>query len=137
LALVLAVFCACQRDRPFHTVATYETAHGRYAVRMEASGLVRAGADVSEESSAVLRIAALDPAPVAARSASLRVAMRRGQMQFGSEALSRFISGAGCSGTPEELEELLSAVNGVLLGPKGTLMAGQTRVLKVASTTFE
>jgi len=38
---------------------------------------------------------------------------------------------------PDELDELVAATEGVLLGPKGTLMAGQSKWLKVVSTTFD
>jgi hypothetical protein len=38
---------------------------------------------------------------------------------------------------PEELDELVSATYGVLLGPQGTLMPGQTKALKVVSVAFD
>jgi hypothetical protein len=69
----------------------------------------------------------------------LRIALRQGQVELagGEGALPRLLTDAGYPVLPEELEELSSAVYGVLLGPKGTLMSGQTKVLTVVSTTFD
>ena len=75
--------------------------------------------------------------------------MRQGQVHLGSElhvqgtlpsrtreALFSLLSDAGCAPVSEEVEEVWSAIEGVLFGPNGTLMSGQTSVLKVLSTSF-
>ena len=117
---------------------------------MEANGTVRGGADLSDQSSAVLTFRASSASRSAARDpVTLQVALRDGQVQIGGGlerpalapgqgggVLSPLLSEAGCSPVSDELEELWSATEGVLLGPKGTLMSGQTRVLVVHSTTF-
>jgi hypothetical protein len=47
------------------------------------------------------------------------------------------LSDAGYAVHADELEELVSATEGVLYGPKGTLMSGQSRCLRVVSTHFD
>jgi hypothetical protein len=142
---------ACQRDYSFRTVAEYQAPRSGYSIRIDAQGLVRAGADVSERSSGVVAIWATNRPGQPDRSAfTFSVALRQGRVRFGPESLvegswpgrheeapSHFLSDAGLFVVPEEMQELSSAVEGALLGPKGTLMAGQTKVLDVVSTTFE
>ncbi len=54
----------------------------------------------------------------------------------GAQVLARLLSDRGYAVNADELDELASATEGVLLGPKGTLMSGQSRCLRVVSTTF-
>jgi hypothetical protein len=143
--------CACQRDYSFRTVAEYQAPRSGYSIRIDAQGVVRAGADVSEHSSGVVAIWATNTPGQAESSAfAFNVALRQGRVRFGPESLvegswhgrdeeelSHFLSDAGLFVAPEEMQELSSAVEGALLGPKGTLMAGQTKVLGVVSTTFD
>jgi hypothetical protein len=148
---------ACQRDRRFQTVAVYEAPRSGCLIRVEASGVVRAGADLSQQSSARVAFGPKSDSSSRAgqdssvpRAGALDVAFQDGYVRFGSEsymqgsaprwtldALSSLLSGAGCSPDAAEAEELLSAIEGVLFGPKGTKMSGQTRALKVVSTAFE
>jgi hypothetical protein len=121
------------------------------STRMVAIGVVRAGADMSEQSTAALTFwSASGPAAEAATSITAAAALRNGQVVFGGESspegawlarggqrLSRFLSNAGYSSVPEELDELVSATYGVLLGPKGTRMPGQTKALRVVSVAFD
>jgi hypothetical protein len=85
-----------------------------------------------------------DLAPVA-----VKVALRGSQVHFGddlpaegawpepgAQVLSRLLSDGGYAVHADELDELVSATEGVLVGPKGTLMSGQSRWLRVVSTTF-
>lgn len=146
--LAMALPCACRGDRPFHTVAVYEAPLSRCAIRMEARGVVRGGDDVSVRSSAVLtftRSGGADPdrrPPV-----TTQAALREGWLWIGNqraspgrqagEAISPLLEAAGCAPIAQELEELGGATEGVLLGPKGTMMSGQTRALRVVSTTFD
>jgi hypothetical protein len=51
--------------------------------------------------------------------------------------LSGLLSDRGYAVYPDELDELFSATQGALLGPKGTLMSGQSKYLRVISTSFE
>jgi hypothetical protein len=125
---------ACRADRPFRTVAVYEAPRGQCSIRMEGQGVVRGGADLSEDSGATLTVRATEERNRVGREvASLSVAFHEETLQFGAGAetqvawhepgrmaLSGLMSDAGCSVVPEELEELLTAVYGVLLGPKGS-----------------
>jgi hypothetical protein len=54
----------------------------------------------------------------------------------GAQVLSRLLSDRGYAVDADELDELASATEGFLLGPKGTMMSGQSRYLRVVSTTF-
>jgi hypothetical protein len=54
----------------------------------------------------------------------------------GTHLVSRLLSEGGYAIYPDEVDELVSAVEGVLSGPKGTFMSGQTRVLRVVSVSF-
>jgi len=150
VALVAALLLSgCEGDRQVHTVAVYEAPLSRCTVRMEARGVVRAVADMSQQSSVVVTWQSAS-GPAVAGPFSIQAALRQGQVEFGDEpsakgawparggeVFSRLLSTAGYSPVPEELEELLSATYGVLLGPKGTLMPGQTRALRVVSVTFD
>jgi hypothetical protein len=147
---VVALLCACERDRQFHTVALYEAPRGHYFIRIEGKGVVRAGDDMSQQASGVLTVSpSSTPGPAGPPPVILEVTLRGSQVQFGNQWLadgsgpdrgalgvSRLLSDGGYSVHPDELDELVSATEGVLLGPKGTLMSGQTRVLKVVATTF-
>ena len=149
--LALAVSSACQSDRPFHAVAVYDAPDSGCSVRMEARGVVRSGRDLSDQAAATLTIRSTTaqrsagPAPV-----TVQVALAQGRVLFGDEfqvqgtlptrsreALASVLSNAGCSPVPDEVEELWSAIEGVLFGPKATLMSGQTKVLSVLSTSFD
>jgi hypothetical protein len=145
----LSLLSGCEGDHPFHTVAVYEAPRSGYTVRMEASGVVLSGADMSEESSAVLAFAK-GPGGESASPVTIRLGLWRGRFRFGDdvefdgtwharseEVLSRLLRDAGFLFVPEELTETLSAAEGVLLGPKGTLMSGQTIALKVVSVKFD
>jgi len=148
--LTIGLACGCQSDRHFHTVAVYEAPGSSCLIRMEADGVVRSGADLSDQSSVILTVGATTPPGSAGHTrVNLRVTMRQGQVDLGSEsyaqgtlpsrtreALFSLLSDAGCAPVSEEMEEVWSAIEGVLFGPKGTLMSGQTRVLKVVSTSF-
>jgi hypothetical protein len=118
---------------------------------MEADGVVRSGADLSDQSSAILTVGATTaPGSAGHARVNLRVTLRQGRVHLGSEstvqgtlpsrtreALVSLLSEAGCAPVSEEVEEVWSAIEGVLFGPKGTLMSGQTSVLRVLSTSFD
>jgi len=148
--LMVAFSFACQGDRHFHTVAVYGAPGSSCSIRMEANGVVRSGADLSDQSTGILFFdATTSPSSPGRKPVTLQVALRNGQVQFGNEiyvqgtlpsrsreVLTSLLSDAGCSPVSEEVEELWSAIEGVLFGPKGTLMSGQTSVLNVLSTSF-
>ena len=149
--LVIGLACGCQSDRHFLTVAVYEAPGSGCLIRMEADGVVHSGADLSDESSATLTVGATTPPGSAGHARiSLRVTLREGQVYLGSdstvqgtlpsrtrEALFSLLSEAGRAPVSGVVEEVWSAIEGVLFGPKGTLMSGQTSVLKVLSTSFD
>jgi hypothetical protein len=149
-AAAVALLCACEQDYRFHTVAVYEATRGHYSIRIEGSGVVDAGHDLSQRSSGVLTVSPVGAsAPAAPAPVSVDIVLRGSQMQFSTEwqaddpgpargaaMVSRLLSDRGYSVFPDELEELVSAAEGVLLGPKATLMSGQSKVLRVVSTTF-
>jgi hypothetical protein len=136
---------ACQRDDRFRTVARYEAPAGHYQVDIHAQGLVRGGADLSAESGATVEF---NPSP-ASSGQRVRLDVRAVEGQaFEVEALgSRPCQETGGMArllgqwryselSLEEVAETCRAIQGALLGPKATLMAGQTRSLRVLETTF-
>jgi hypothetical protein len=147
----IVLLSACQRDYRFRTVAIYEAPRGRYSIRIEGDGVVRAGHDISQQSFGLLLVSPSrgsgnpDLVPV-----TVRLALRGSQVHYGDDLpaegaapdpsgsmLSGLLSDRGYAVYPDELDELVSAAEGVLLGPKGTLMSGQSKCLRVISTSFE
>jgi len=140
-----ALVGACRGDRSFRTTAIYEAPRAGCSAGIEARGVVRDGADVSDRSSA--RVALRATAGSAARpSATLVASLEDGRVRMGVagveatpgeslEILAGAWSRAGCAAAPDEMVEMRAAIEGTLLGPKGMLMSGQTRFLKVVSTT--
>jgi len=149
-AAVIALLSACQRDYQFHTVAVYEAPRGRYSIRIDCQGVVRAGHDISQQSFGLLTVSpSSESGPADLAPVEVKVALRESQVYFGDDLLaegawpepgaqflSRLLSDGGYAVYADELEELVSATEGVLVGPKGTLMSGQSRCLRVVSTTF-
>jgi hypothetical protein len=147
---VIALLSACQRDYQFQTVAVYEAPRGRYSIRIDGQGVVRAGHDMSQQSFGLLTLSPSSEGPADRAPVAVTVALRGSQLHYGddllaegvrpepgAQVLSRLLSDGGYTVYADELGELVSAIEGVLLGPKGTLMSGQTRCLKVVSTTFD
>ena len=149
-AVALAPLPACQRDHRFHTVAVYDAPRGRYSVHIEASGVVRAGEDLSRQSSGVLSVSpSFDAKPAGPARVVVEITLHdtevsldrerfaQGQGDRGEAAMTGLLSRAGYSVDREEAAEVVSAVEGALLGPKATLMSGQTRALSVRSVRFD
>ena len=149
--VAMALLSACQRDYQFHTVAVYEAPRGRYTIRIDGQGVVRAGHDISQQSFGLLTVSPSSEAGPTDRLApvAVKVTLRESQVHFGddlpaegawpepgAQALSRRLSDGGYAVYADELDELVSATEGVLFGPKGTLMSGQSRCLRVVSTDF-
>jgi hypothetical protein len=137
--LVLALFTGCQRDYRFTTVAVYAAPHSACTIRLETRGIVRAGADVSRESTGTLTLRREPPGAPALR---LPLVLGDDGPRIDGEPAATAPLGArlaqsGCTPEAGELKEIRSAIEGALSGPKGTLMAGQTKVLKVTSVQFD
>jgi hypothetical protein len=73
-SVAMVLLCACQRDYSFHTVAVYDAPASRCSVRMEAKGVVRAGADLSDQSTGLLEVHPMAEAGPARAPVTLRVA---------------------------------------------------------------
>lgn len=137
---------ACQTDYRFRTVARYEAPAGRYQVEIHAQGLVRAGADLSTESNATVEFrpspassgqrSRFDVRSVEGQTFEVELLGSRPCLETGG--LARLLGEWGYSGlSPDEVAETCRAIEGALSGPKGTLMAGQSRSLRVLETTFQ
>lgn len=151
LALLMGLMCACQRDYSFHTRAAYEAPRGGFRIDIEATGIVRTGADLSEEASATAR---LTPG-AGTEGRPLRVEVHLpGQGSFavdeepsgpvwfrGTGAEDSFVGvlrQAGYSTSPTaELREVYPVLHAALRGPKATVMEGQTQVLRVVRIAFQ
>jgi hypothetical protein len=148
--LALLLLGGCQRDYTFHTVGHYEAPTGHYEIAIDATGKVRAGSDLSDEATATVRIT---PAPGAAGdSLHLLIVLpdrltwtlgrgARGSLPWAGagavDTLASLLRRAGYPDSPPvELREFYGAIEGALLGPKATLMEGQTTSLRVLGVTF-
>lgn len=142
-ALVAAALIAgCQADRPFKTSAVYETGDGRCTMRLETQGVVRAGDDLARDADGRITLSSTTQQP-GAPPIDAAVVLRSGDLTIdgarGAEndvLLAAHLAAAGCSPTADERAEIRRAIEGALVGPKGTLMDGQTKVLKVPSVQF-
>jgi len=139
LSVAAAVAGACQRDYQFKTTAVYRLSDARCTVRFETHGFVRAGADVSRDSEGQLIVQRTGAPPVRAP-----IVLANGQPAIESASgpeldrvLGSRLADAGCTPTPDERAEVLRALEGALAGPKGTLMEGQAKTLKVVSVKFD
>ena len=145
----LACLLACQRDYRFKTHARYEAPLAHLQISIEASGLVRAGADLSEAATARVRIGPIPPAPGPLVELTITLPDRlaywvnggptgRGSWPPRSGAgLAELLRVIGYGSLPpDELAEMERAIAGALAGPKATLMGGQTRTLLVLETSF-
>ena len=129
----------CQRDYQFKTTAVYRMTDARCTVRVETHGLVRAGADLSRDAEGLLTLQRTSAppfrVPIVLANGETTVEAARGAER--EQFLGSLFAGAGCTASPAELTEIMGALEGALLGPKGTVMDGQTKILKVTSVTFD
>ena len=138
-----ALIAGCQTDRPFETSAVYQTGDGRCTMRFETRGVVRAGNDLARDAEGRLTLSSSAQEPGAPPLHAI-VVLRSGDLTMDGALgpgvdtlLAVNLTAVGCALTPAEQAELRRAMEGALAGPKGTLMAGQTKVLKVTSVQFE
>ncbi|MEZ4227083.1 MAG: hypothetical protein R3B13_39460 [Polyangiaceae bacterium] len=131
---------------PFHSRGVYEAPKSAYRVEVLGEGRVAAGADVTSAGSGLARFcSAAGAVPLTlkvsgtASTASYELGPTRGSVAWAGrsrEASLRMLLGkAGLSHfDAAELDESIRAIDGMLAGPKGTLLAGQTRSLRVVTT---
>jgi hypothetical protein len=138
---------------PFHSRGVYEAPHSGYRFEVVGSGSVAAGADVSDSGSGLVRFCPLLGTSAATLSLELRAGSgsaryeisgtlsEKGSASWGSRnsvtTLQTQLSKAGYAHLDKaELDESVRAIEGVLAGPKGTVLAGQSRSLGVVATTL-
>ena len=138
-ACVMLVATGCQRDYQFKTTAVYRMTDERCTIRVETRGLVRAGADLSRDADGqlILQRTGAPPfrVPIVLQNGETTLEAARGAER--EQFLGSLFSGAGCTASPAEVTEIMGALDGALSGPKGTMMEGQTKILKVTSVTFD
>ncbi len=130
LLLAAVAVSGCQRDYRFETRAHYTAPIGGFDVQIHASGVIKAGNDLSDASWADVTIAA--PA-TRVPPLQLRLTLPRKPSDI---SVARAARQAGFTVPDDEAAELEHAVGGALRGPKATLMEGQTHALKVVDVTF-
>ena len=138
-----ALVVGCQADRPFKTSAAYQTADGRCTMRLETRGVVRAGDDLARDAEGRVTLSSAIQAPGAPPLDGV-IVLRSGDLTIdgalGAEIdalLAAHLAAVECSPTADERAEFRRAIEGALLGPKGTLMDGQTKTLLVVSVRFD
>lgn len=147
LGLGFVLFFLGPPEYDFETVAAYEAPVSGYRIEVRGRGVVRAGHDLSEESSGSATIVPLGTIP--GRPIEIRLAgrlqaeftiegLKGGQLnRSGPEPLAELLASAGYGPlSEEEVIETHAVINGVLSGPKGTTMQGQAKSLRVVSTRF-
>ena len=148
-AVCLVGLQAGQRDYRFNTHARYQSPVAHLEITIEASGLVRTGADLSDASTATIRVSPIPPAPGAAVDLTIVLPDELSyQVKGGPSGVGTWPprAGAGLAELllqlgygplpPDELAEVERAIMGILAGPKATPMEGQTRNLRVLETSF-
>lgn len=140
--VVAALAAGCQTDRPFKTSAVYRTADGRCAMRLETRGVVRAGDNLARDAEGRLTLSSRAQEPGAPPLDAI-IALCSGDLTMDGAPgpgvdtlLAVNLTAVGCALTPGEQAELRTAIEGGLTGPKGTLMDGQTKTLRVVSVRF-
>ena len=133
---MLGLICAgalagCFSDRRFQTHAVYAGPAGHFEVVIDARGLIAAGSDVSKESSAEVEVKPVGGGP----GTPVHVMMAL-PVPPGGRRLSNLVELAGFKAPAAELAELDRVVDRVLLGPKSTLVRGQTVALRVVEMTL-
>jgi hypothetical protein len=138
-----ALIAGCQADRPFKTSAVYQTGDGRCTMRLGTQGVVRAGNDLARDAEGRITLSSATQ-PTGAPPLDAVVVLRSGDLTIdgalGAEIdalLAAHLAAVGCSPDADERAELRRAIEGALVGPKGTLMDGQTKSLKVTSVHFD
>ena len=141
--VIAALAAGCQTNRPFQTSAVYGTADGRCTMRLETQGVVRAGDDLARDAEGRLTLSSRSQAPGAPPLDAI-VALRSGDLTMDGALgpgidtlLAVNLTAVGCAVRPAEQAELRRALEGALAGPKGTLMDGQTKALRVVSVRFD
>jgi len=132
IAVVVSITAvACQQNYHFETMARYEAARSRYELSVHATGIVRAGDDLSARSQADVTIA-----PLGAAGSRIEFSLALPNPRSIDADVAKWVADAGFAADSEELAETVRAIGGALAGPKATLMAGQTRVLRVVDVQF-
>jgi hypothetical protein len=137
------LIAGCQADRPFKTAAVYETADRGCTMQLETRGVVRAGDDLARDAEGRITLSSATHAR-GAPPLNAVVVLRAGDLTIdgavGAEndtLLAADLAAVGCSPTADERAELRRAIEGALVGPKGTLMAGQAKTVRVVSVHFD
>ena len=150
VGLGVVMFLLGPHDYDFWTSAVYEAPRSGFRIEIEGSGVVRSGHDLSEEATGsaiisptgrsdarpiVLTLSGFERADYTLEGGQGGVVSRR--WRDGPEALARLLRRAGYGTVAdEEVRETHGVINGVLSGPKGTTMEGQSEALRVVSVDF-
>jgi len=138
-----ALIAGCQADRPFKTSAVYQTGDGRCTMRLETRGVVRAGNDLARDAEGRITLSSATQA-TGAPPLDAVIVLRSGDLTIdgalGAEIdalLAADLAAVECAPTGDERAEFRRAIEGALAGPKGTLMDGQTKTLRVVSVQLD
>ncbi len=143
LAAVTGLLTGCG-DSKFRTSATYQAPDSEFSVTLETIGTVLSGRDLSDNGSGHARIESMvadakgsvDLEFTGTRYVTYRLPSGPpGSMPWpppNAGALRGLLERGGVAvASDDELQETLDALNGALAGPKGTLLEGQTKHLRV------
>ncbi len=127
--LPVAALVACDADRSFCSVAIYEAPRSEYRLAVAARGIIEANHDLAARSTSEVRVCSI--AGNAQRHDIAWTPSDRRTRNLRDE-LARRLDTAGYRRLDEqELEDSAKVVAGILSGPKGTRLGGQTGSLKL------
>ena len=151
--IIILVFLMmnCFGDSHFSTYAEYKAPKSGFIIRIMANGIVPSGHDLSETYTGRVLIC-----PVLTETGkgiqlflndreainyTIFETSMTGEDQWNwktaLEKLNSFLLLAGYKDLDDlEIREAISAINGVMAGPKGTIMAGQSQVLQVLEVDY-
>lgn len=150
--LLFVPLSGCQRDYRFQSRAVYEAPQNKYRLEVEATGVVVAGDDLSRTHRGSVRLWATDKrqedSPLRMRIRHNRDVVeyelpdgRTGTAVWNWKEAESSLAGLLAHAEFEiraanEVAETVRVINGVMAGPKGTVMPGQTDVLNVIDVNF-
>lgn len=128
--IALLPLAACFSDTPFCTTAEYMAPRSGFTLWVAAQGTVAFGEDLSQASSGTVRICPTGPAGT---MLDFSVLNAKTSTSPDAKALLASLTASGFTADAGEVEEASRAIAGVLAGPKGTILPGQSKVLRVRS----
>lgn len=143
--ILILVFVNCGGTKSFQTKLTYRAPLSTLQIEIESSGIVKSGADISDNSESHVKISSirqnLPPLildlKLLPQGEEITVNGNRQNSEL-EPAISQNLQTLGYP-TPnaDELKEIVLVIYGSSAGPKGIRLKGQTKFLEVVNTDYK